>query len=103
MVPVHGLELCLVLPGSGRQPDLVRGIYAVEETSMSTSHYLVARTALAGWQFSHKGDITAPFETKEKAIEAAISAAGESDDPDVEVMVQDADMKLETVWRAGKP
>jgi hypothetical protein len=69
---------------------------------MSTSHYLVATAAIAGWQFSHKGDITGPFESKEQAVEAAIAAAGESGDPEVEVMVQDADMKLETVWRPGK-
>ena len=68
---------------------------------MSTSHYLVGAAAIAGWQFSHKGDITGPFETKEQAIEAAIAAAGKSEDSDVEVMVQDADMKLETVWKPG--
>jgi hypothetical protein len=69
---------------------------------MSSSHYLVAAAAISGWQFSHKGDITGPFESKEQAVEAAIAAAGEAEAPDVEVMVQDADMKLETVWRAGK-
>jgi hypothetical protein len=69
---------------------------------MSTSHYLVAAAAIAGWQFSHKGDITGPFENKEQAIEAAIAAAGESGDPDVEVLVQDADMKMEIVWTPEK-
>jgi hypothetical protein len=67
---------------------------------MSSSHYLVAEAAIAGWQFSHRGDITGPFESKELAIKAAIAAAGESDDPDVEVLVQNADMNTETVWRS---
>ncbi len=66
---------------------------------MTSSHYLVAEAAIAGWQFSHKGDITGPFESKEQAIKAAIAAAAESKDPDVEVLVQNADMKVETVWR----
>jgi hypothetical protein len=66
---------------------------------MSSSHYLVAEAAIAGWQFSHKGDITGPFETREQAIKAAITAAGESANPDVEVLVQNADMKTETIWR----
>ncbi|WP_108462873.1 DUF2188 domain-containing protein [Devosia naphthalenivorans] len=70
---------------------------------MSTSHYLVAAAAIAGWQFSHKGEITGPFERKEQAIEAAITAAGATRDPDVEVLVQDRDMKVETVWRPQKP
>ena len=69
---------------------------------MSSSHYLVAASAISGWQFSHKGDITGPFESKEQAIKAAIIAAGESDDPEVEVLVQDADKKVETVWRPNQ-
>lgn len=69
---------------------------------MNTSHYLVAASAISGWQFSHKGDITGPFDSKEQAIEAAITAAGDSADPDAEVMVKDADLKLETVWKPGK-
>lgn len=69
---------------------------------MSTSHYLVAAAAIAGWQFSHKGDITGPFESKEQAIKAAIAAAGKAENRDVEVMVQDADLKLESVWKPGE-
>jgi hypothetical protein len=69
---------------------------------MSTSHYLVSAATLAGWQFSHKGDITGPFDSKEGAIEAAILEAGQSDDPDVEVVVRDADLRTETVWRPQK-
>ncbi len=66
---------------------------------MSSSHFLVAAAAISGWQFSHKGVITGPFESKEQAIKAAIAAAAESGDRDVEVLVQNADMKVETVWR----
>ncbi|WP_108398273.1 DUF2188 domain-containing protein [Devosia submarina] len=69
---------------------------------MSSNHFLVAAAAISGWQFSHKGNITGPFDSKEQAIESAIAAAGQSDDPDAEVVVQDADMKMETVWRQGK-
>ena len=35
----------------------------------------------------------------ESEIEAAFAAAQASDDPDVEVLLQDADLKVESVWR----
>lgn len=88
--------------GAGSGAHATRSVgrhYSLEETTMSSSHYLVAEAAIAGWQFSHKGDITGPFENKEDAIKAAIAAAGKSENPDVEVLVQNADMKIETVWR----
>jgi hypothetical protein len=65
---------------------------------MSNSHFLVYLRD-ASWQFTYRGSITAPFKSREEAIEAAIEAAQESDDPDVEVVVQDADMRTETIWR----
>ena len=69
---------------------------------MDTSHYVVSASSVSGWQYSHKGDITGPFESKEAAIEAAIAEAGQSEDTDVEVMVRDADMKTQSVWRGKK-
>lgn len=63
---------------------------------MST-HFLVAQQDHA-WQFSVRGEITGPFDSKEKAVEQAIAAAKASDIPDAEVLVRDADMKSETVW-----
>jgi hypothetical protein len=68
---------------------------------MSERHYLVYLRD-AAWQFSYRGSVTAPFKTREEAIEAAIEEAQESEDPDIEVLVQDADMRMETVWRPGK-
>lgn len=65
---------------------------------MSQTHFLVYLRD-ASWQFSYRGSITAPFKTREEAIEAAIEAAREAEDPDVEVLVQDADMRTESVWR----
>ena len=67
---------------------------------MENSHFVVSRRDSA-WQFSFKGDITAPFHTRDAAVEAAIAAAEESRDPHVEVLLQDADLKTERVWRAG--
>lgn len=68
---------------------------------MSERHYLVYLRD-AAWQFSYRGSITAPFKSREEAIEAAIEEAQQSEDPDIEVLVQDADMRMETVWRPGK-
>lgn len=67
---------------------------------MSSSHFIVTQRGPA-WQFSYKGDITAPFATKEAAVDAAIAAAQAEGGSDVEVLVQDTDMRTETVWRQG--
>ena len=68
---------------------------------METSHFVVSAAALSGWQYSHKGDITVPFDTREAAVEAAIAEAGASDDPNAEVLLRDNDMKTQSVWRAS--
>ena len=65
---------------------------------MSTKHFVVAQRDTA-WQFSYRGDITGPFVSKQEAIDEAIAAASRTEDPEVEVVVRDADMKTETVWR----
>ena len=67
---------------------------------MSTNHFVVAQRDSA-WQYSFKGDIIAPFDTKQAAIKAAIAAAHDSGETDIEVVVHDADLKQETVWRSG--
>jgi hypothetical protein len=69
---------------------------------MSTSHYVVSEQSASAWQFSYKGQITGPFGTREEATEAAITEAAESDDPEVEVVVRDANLKTETVWRPNR-
>jgi hypothetical protein len=68
---------------------------------MSERHYLVYKRD-ASWQFSFRGTITAPFTSREAAIEAAIGEARATGDEDIEVIVQDPDMKQETVWRPGE-
>lgn len=69
---------------------------------MSTNHYIVAHLDHS-WQFSVKGNVTGPFGTREEAVAAAIEDAAESGAPDAEVIVRDADLKTETVWRPGQP
>ena len=69
---------------------------------MSTSHYIVSEQSPSAWQFSHKGQITGPFGSREEATEAAIAEAGQSEDPEVEVVLRDANMKTETVWRPAR-
>lgn len=54
------------------------------------------------WQFSVQGTVTAPFRSREDAVEAAIVEARQLGDPDIEVIVQDSDLTQETVWRAGQ-
>jgi hypothetical protein len=65
---------------------------------MQNNHFVVSQRESA-WQFSFKGDITAPFHTRNAAIQAAIAAAEASEDPNVEVLLQDSDLKTESVWR----
>lgn len=66
---------------------------------MTTSHFIVSQRENA-WQVSYKGDVTAPFTTREDAIDAAIEMAGTAEDKAAEVIVRDADLRSETVWRA---
>lgn len=66
---------------------------------MASGHYVVSQLASI-WQFSHLGQVTGPYSSREVAIEAAISAAKASDQADGEVIVRDADMRTHTVWRA---
>jgi uncharacterized membrane protein len=67
---------------------------------MTTSHFVVSQRENS-WQISFKGDVTAPFTTREAAISAAIKLAGEAGDTSAEVIVRDADLRSETVWRAN--
>ena len=66
---------------------------------MQNHHFVVSQRDSA-WQFSFKGDITAPFTTRDAAVAAAIAAAEASGEADVEVIVRDADLKTESVWQA---
>ncbi|WEJ56978.1 DUF2188 domain-containing protein [Devosia sp. FJ2-5-3] len=65
---------------------------------MSQSHFIVYERD-ASWQFTHKGSITAPFDNRDEAIEAAIGAARDSGDPGAVVIVQDRDTDEKIVWR----
>lgn len=68
---------------------------------MSNQHFLVAAQDRA-WHYSFKGDITGPYSSREEAVAAAIDEASKLDDGAVEVVVQDADLRTETVWRPDK-
>ncbi|HEV7344400.1 MAG TPA: DUF2188 domain-containing protein [Devosia sp.] len=68
---------------------------------MTNNHFVISQRE-SGWQFSYRGDVTAPFATKQQAVAAAIDAAGKLEDADVEVVVHDADFRAETVWRSGQ-
>lgn len=67
---------------------------------MSENHYIVCLRD-GSWQHNNRGNTSAPFTTREAAIEAAIEAARASGDPDAIVIVQDAETLTETVWRSG--
>lgn len=69
---------------------------------MTSNHFVVSQRDSV-WQFSYRGDVTGPFTTRQAAIDAAIAAAAGIEDADVEVMVRDADLRSETVWRTGQP
>ena len=64
---------------------------------MSSHHFVVAAQDRA-WQYSFKGAITGPFSSREDAVAAAIKQAGAENEPGIEVVVRDADLKTETVW-----
>jgi len=66
---------------------------------MSDSHFIVS-VRDGSWQHSNRGSTSAPFKTREAAIEAAIEEAREAADPEAEVIVQDPETSAETVWRS---
>ncbi len=67
---------------------------------MTNNHFVISQRDSV-WQFSFRGDVTAPFTSKGDAIKAAIDAASKIGSGDVEVVVHDADVRAETVWRSG--
>ena len=52
----------------------------------SSNHFVVSHRDTA-WQFSFHGDVTAPFTSREAAIEEAIKAARATGLKDIEVLV----------------
>ena len=66
---------------------------------MTTSHFVVSQRDNA-WQVSYKGDVTAPFGTRDEAVAAAIEMASKLDDHQAKVIAREADLRTETVWRA---
>ena len=69
---------------------------------MINNHFVISKRESV-WQFSFRGDVTGPFTSKGDAIEAAIAAASKFDGDAVEVVVHDADLRAETVWRSDRP
>lgn len=65
---------------------------------MSESHFLVYLRD-GSWQHSNRGNTSAPYKSREAAIEAAIIEAQASGDARAEVIVQDSETSAETVWR----
>lgn len=68
---------------------------------MTERHFIVFHRHSA-WQYTYRGSITAPFTSRDDAIAAAIKAARDTGERDIEVIVQDHDMQEETVWRHGE-
>ena len=69
---------------------------------MSSQHFVVAAQDRS-WHYSYKGDIIGPYTSREEAVAAAIAEASNLDEDDVEVVVRDADLRTETVWRPNQP
>lgn len=69
---------------------------------MSTDHFVVSQQDSV-WQFSFRGDVTAPFTSRSAAIDAAIAAAGKVEGAEVAVVLRDGDLRSETIWRTGQP
>ena len=68
---------------------------------MSESHFIVCLREGA-WQHTNRGSTSAPFRTREDAIEAAIGEARSSGDESAEVIVQDPETSARTVWRSAE-
>ncbi|MHA6298817.1 DUF2188 domain-containing protein [Devosia sp. CAU 1758] len=68
---------------------------------MSESHFIVCLRDGA-WQHTHRGETSAPFMSREAAIEAAIEEAQASGDSGAEVIVQSSETSAETVWRSAE-
>ena len=68
---------------------------------MSSHHFVVAAQDRS-WHYSFKGDLVGPYSSRQEAVEAAIEEASRLADEAVEVVVRDADLKTETVWRPNQ-
>ena len=68
---------------------------------MSTDHFVVSQRDSV-WQFSFRGDVTAPFTSRSAAIEAAIAEAGKVEGAEVAVVLRDGDLRSETIWRSNQ-
>jgi hypothetical protein len=68
---------------------------------MINNHFVISQRDNI-WQFSFRGDVSGPFTSKSAAVAAAIATASKVGDTDVEVVVHDAELRAETVWRTGQ-
>ncbi|HEV2513846.1 MAG TPA: hypothetical protein VGV07_01240 [Devosia sp.] len=66
---------------------------------MAKQHHFIVNHRDDIWQYTYRGSIFAHFKSRQEAIDAAIAAARATNEPYVQVLVQDADMKQEMVWR----
>jgi len=69
-------------------------------TDSVQDHYLVTFHD-AAWQFTFRGTVTGPIKSREEAVTLAIAEAERNGEGDIEVIVQDPDLRQETVWRSG--
>ena len=68
---------------------------------MCSNHFVVAAQDHA-WHFSYKGAMTGPFNSRERAVSAAIEQATQEAEPSVEVLVRDENQNMETVWKTAR-
>ncbi|WEK04954.1 MAG: hypothetical protein P0Y65_01495 [Candidatus Devosia phytovorans] len=66
------------------------------------SHHFVVAAQDHAWHFSYKGALTGPFDSRERAVKAAIEQATQEEEPSVEVLVRDESQNMETVWRPSQ-
>ena len=66
---------------------------------MANQHHFIVNHRDDIWQYTFRGSIFAHITSRQAAIDAAIEAARATNEPYVQVIVQDADMKQELVWR----
>jgi len=66
---------------------------------MTIDHVVVSERDSV-WQFSFRGDVTAPFADRRAAIDAAIAIARQAES--AEVILRDGDVHSEIIWRSGQ-
>ena len=95
--PTHGAAVADEDPNYSPMED---GIAAPDDSeSAHPERHFIVFFSNAGWQFTYRGSITGPFENRDIAVAEAIREARESGTEGVEVIVQEKDLRQQTVWR----